>query len=224
MEEEKKEFERLKRENGFLKERLKWYEEQSEQMEELIKQYNDLVRREFDNIENIISKIGTHAVIDPVTRAYSRDHMLAYLNFFHSKAFQENIKYALIFVDVDDFKKVTANLSREEGDYILRDVGKFLKDTVRVPLDTVSRLGSDEFLLLLTEINKTDTLSVANRIKELFSKKDFRAKEKSLKLTCTVSVVNFPEDSTELAKLLESGEKLLEIGKQKGKNTVISSE
>lgn len=223
MEEFEKEFDRLKRENQSLKERLKWYEEQSEQMEDLIKQYNDLVRREFDNIESLISKLGTHEVIDPVTRVYSRDHMLSYLNFFHSKAFQEDIKYALIFVDIDDFQSTTGSFDHEDRDLILRDVGKFLKDTVRVPLDTVSKLGADEFLLLLTEISKKDTLSVANRIRELFEKREFKTRERSVKLTCTVSVVHFPEDSTELSKLLENGEKFIEIGKRKGKNTVISS-
>lgn|GEM_PF-6065 len=213
--------EKLEKENVLLKKRAEWYNSQSQQMEGLIEQYNQLVKKEFDNIENVIEKMGTREVIDPTTRVYSRDHMLKYINFFHAKAFQENIEYSLIFVDIDDFEKATSGLNREQSDIILRELGKILKETVRVPLDTVSRLGANEFLILLTEISKKDSISVAKRINENCAAKKFTSNGKTVQLTCTTSVIHFPEDETELSKLLENGEKLLEIGKKDGKNKVM---
>lgn len=213
--------EKLEKENGLLKKRTEWYESQSQQMEGLIEQYNQLVKKEFDNIENVIEKMGTREVIDPITRVYSRDHMLNYINFFHAKAFQEDIQYSFIFVDVDDFEKATSGLNREQSDIILREMGKLLKETVRVPLDTVSRLGANEFLILLTEIPKKDAISVAKRINKTCAAKEFTVNGKTVQLTCTTSVIHFPEDETELSKLLENGEKLLEMGKKDGKNRVM---
>ncbi len=212
---------RLKRELEMLRKRADWYESQSQKMEELIGQYNQLVKKEFDNVESVIGKLGTKEVIDPVSRLYSRDHVLNYLNFFHSKAFQESIDYALVFVDIDDYTKVTESLSKEEKEILLRKIGKFLKNTVRVPLDIVSRLGSDEFLILLTQISKEEAISVANRITDGFARADFDVNSKVVKLTCTTSVIHFPSDGSQLSEMLESGEKLLEEGKKKGKNTVM---
>ncbi len=211
----------LKREIEVLRKRADWYESQSQKMEELIAQYNQLVKKEFDNVENVIGKIGTKEVIDPITRLYSRDHMLNYLNFFHSKAFQESIDYALIFVDVDDFEKKIKELSNEEKEILLREIGKFLKNMVRVPLDIVSRLGEDEFLILLTQISKDAAISVANRINSTCQKSEFKLGEKSVKLTCTVSLVHFPTDNSQLSNMLKIGEKLIEEGKKRGKNSVM---
>ena len=211
----------LKMEIEVLRKRARWYESQSQKMEELIGQYNQLVKKEFDNVENVIGKIGTNEVIDPVTRLYSRDHMLNYLNFFHSKAFQESIDYALIFVDMDDFEEKTRNFTKEEKEILLREIGKFLKNMVRVPLDIVSRLGSDEFLILLTQISKDTAISVANRINSGCLKNEFKVHDKTIKLTCTVSLIHFPSDGSQLSEMLESGEKLIEEGKNKGKNTVV---
>ncbi len=216
-----REVEKLKRENNSLKKRAQWYESQSQKMEELIGQYNDLVKKEFDNVENVVGKMGTREVIDPITRVYSRDHMLNYLNFFHSKAFQENINYSLIFVDMDDFEKKTSKMSKEEEDFVLREIGKFLKEMVRVPLDTVSRLGKDEFLILLTEISKQDSITVAERINMSCAEKEFKVNAKSFRFTCTVSIVHFPDDETQLSNLLDTGEKLIDAGKERGKNKMM---
>ncbi|MGC8611388.1 MAG: GGDEF domain-containing protein [Athalassotoga sp.] len=218
------EIENLKRENEHLKERIKWYESQIEQMETLINQYNELVRREFDNLENVVNKMGTHEVIDPVTRVYSRDHMLAYLNFIYSKAFEMNLKCALIFFDIDDFEQRTKMLEKQEIDILMREIGKFLKNAVRVPLDMVARIGVDEFLILVTETPRENVISIAKRINKSFAAQKFEIDGKMIGMTCTISVVTFPEDSQEITKLLDLGEKLLEIGKQKGKNMVIFSE
>ncbi len=212
---------RLHREIEMLRKRADWYESQSQRMEELIGQYNQLVKKEFDNVESVIGKLGTKEVIDPVSRLYSRDHMLNYLNFFHSKAFQEKIDYAILFVDVDDFAEVIKSLNKEEKEILLRKIGKFLKDTVRVPLDIVSRLGEDEFLILLTQIPKKEAISVATRVNKGFAKTEFSIGAKDVKLTCTASVVHFPSDGSQLSEMLKKGEKLLEEGKKKGKNTVM---
>jgi len=216
-----KENKQLRREVEILRKRANWYESQSQKMEELIAQYNELVKKEFNNVENVIGKIGTKDVIDPTTRLYSRDHMLNYLNFFHSKAFQESIDYALIFVDMDDFEEKTKEFSKEENDILMREIGKFLKNMVRVPLDIVSRLGTDEFLVLLTQISKDAAITVANRINDGCAKGTFKIEDKSVKLTCTVSVIHFPNDGSQLSQMLESGEKLIEEGKKKGKNQVV---
>lgn len=215
------EIEDLKKENEHLRERIKWYESQIEQMEGLINQYNELVRREFDSLESVVNKMGTHEIIDPVTRVYSKDHMLAYLHFIYSKAVEINLKCALVFFDVDDFEKKTDKMEKSEVDILVREIGRFLKDAVRVPLDMVSRFGLDEFVILITETSRENVSSIAKRINKTFENKVFQVNEKMINMTATLSVVTFPEDSTELPKLLEMGEHLLEVGKRKGKNTVI---
>jgi len=73
--------------------------------------------------------------------------------------------FAVVVVDVDDFKLVNDSLGHTLGDMLLRAIASRLKRCVRA-VDTVARLGSDEFCLLLEHVGDTDVLRVADRVQE----------------------------------------------------------
>jgi len=95
-------------------------------------------------------------MIDPLTRVYSREHILKLISYYHQKAFEENFGYALVTITINNFNK----LEQMEKEHALLSIGKLLKELVRVPLDSVGRSAEDQFIVLLTEITKENALKV----------------------------------------------------------------
>ena len=73
--------------------------------------------------------------------------------------------FAVVVVDIDDFKLVNDSLGHTLGDMLLRAIASRLKRCVRA-VDTVARLGGDEFCLLLEHVSDADVLRVADRVQE----------------------------------------------------------
>lgn len=79
---------------------------------------------------------------------------------------------AVLFIDLDGFKNVNDSFGHDIGDDLLLNVAQRLTSCVRDGVDTVSRLGGDEFTIILTNIqNKTDASSVAEKILQLLQEK-----------------------------------------------------
>jgi diguanylate cyclase (GGDEF)-like protein len=72
---------------------------------------------------------------------------------------------AVLFIDLDHFKPVNDTYGHEVGDKLLTEIGKRFNSCIRSGIDTVSRLGGDEFIIILANINRhEDVLTVAEKI------------------------------------------------------------
>ena len=81
---------------------------------------------------------------------------------------RRNSRLALLFIDLDGFKDVNDRYGHEVGDKLLIEIARGLKDVVRRENDTISRIGGDEFLILLTDIVYPDHVEVV--VRHLFEK------------------------------------------------------
>ncbi len=123
-----------------LEDQLEYYRSREAQMEQLIQEYNELIRRQFDLYDQFVRDIGTSKIIDPYTRVYSADHISKLIAYYHQRAFEENRSYGLILVRlVEKDENFEANLLA---------LAKLLKNTVRVPMDSIGRLSEDTFAVL----------------------------------------------------------------------------
>jgi diguanylate cyclase (GGDEF)-like protein/PAS domain S-box-containing protein len=77
---------------------------------------------------------------------------------------------AVLFLDLDDFKRVNDTLGHSAGDELLREVGRRLQGAVR-PTDTVARLGGDEFALLLEDVDLASATALAERVQSMLRQK-----------------------------------------------------
>jgi diguanylate cyclase (GGDEF)-like protein len=126
-------------------------------------------------------------------------------------------KMAIIFIDLDAFKKVNDTLGHDKGDLLLKEVTVRLKTIFR-GTDLLSRLGGDEFVALLTRITKESLIIVSERIKAAFSE-PFVIGGHKLVIGASVGISICPDDGEELETLIRNADHAMYNAKAKGKNT-----
>ncbi len=100
---------------------------------------------------------------------------------------KEELPFAVLFLDLDRFKYINDSLGHHMGDMLLKEVSDRLLECVR-PKDTVSRLGGDEFCILLDGIDTDDfAIAVANRI-QLSLQKSFTIDEQLVSSSCSIGI------------------------------------
>jgi diguanylate cyclase (GGDEF)-like protein/PAS domain S-box-containing protein len=124
-------------------------------------------------------------------------------------------KLAVVFLDLDRFKEVNDTLGHHVGDRLLCAVGNRLSEFVR-KTDTVARIGGDEFLLLLAEIDRVeDATAIARKVVE--SVQDpFVVSGHQIFVTASMGIAFYPDDGNEVDTLVNCADKVMYRVKQKG--------
>lgn len=128
---------------------------------------------------------------------------------------QNNIPFAVVYIDLDNFKNINDSYGHLEGDRLLRAVGEALAAPLR-STDVLARIGGDEFSLLLPNTNSQNA-------KDLLKKSGEHLREISIggtKITCSFGAMIFihpPSSSTEAMRLADD---LMYLAKREGKNAI----
>jgi len=124
---------------------------------------------------------------------------------------------AVCFLDLDNFKPVNDSYGHETGDKLLIEVAYRLTSTIRSE-DTVSRLGGDEFILLLGETTtSTECVDVLDRIVKAVTI-PYLIDGHSIEISASIGISLFPSDNNELDVLLRNADQAMYQAKQAGKN------
>ena len=144
---------------------------------------------------------------------YDRIHQSLAMSRRHDKMM------AVMFFDLDRFKKVNDTLGHDIGDLLLIEVAKRLTACVRKS-DTIARLGGDEFTAVLNEVEHVDQINIlANKILKSLGDK-FYLGEHSLNVTSSIGVALFPQDGENMETLTKHADKALYQAKGAGRNNV----
>ncbi|KRB84615.1 hypothetical protein ASE07_04255 [Noviherbaspirillum sp. Root189] len=112
---------------------------------------------------------------------------------------------ALLFLDLDRFKSVNDSFGHSLGDSLLLEVAGRLKHVVREG-DTVARQGGDEFIILLTDVQRPqDVTAVAQKIFEAFST-PFHVQGHELFISTSIGATMFPDDGDDIQALLRNAD------------------
>ena len=126
-------------------------------------------------------------------------------------------KLCVIILDLDKFKLVNDTLGHPVGDRLLQAAGERLSNILRME-DTVARIGGDEFMLLLPEINRDeDVIVVAERILEAFQQ-PFKVDGYELHVTTSVGYAIYPDDGEDVDTLIKNSDIAMYSAKELGRN------
>jgi len=135
-----------------------------------------------------------------------------------SEAVRNKDMVAVLFIDLDDFKKINDSLGHETGDNLLIEAAKRLRSVMRSG-DTVGRLGGDEFIVLLGGLSEaSDALPIAENLLGEF-REPFSIDERELMITTSVGIAVYPDDGEDASELLRNADSAMYHSKDLGRNT-----
>jgi diguanylate cyclase (GGDEF)-like protein/PAS domain S-box-containing protein len=131
---------------------------------------------------------------------------------------RQSKQLAVMFVDVDHFKKINDSLGHDVGDKLLRSVAGRLKACVRRS-DTISRLGGDEFVVLLSQVEHAEDAAISARKTLRALNAPHMIDSKSLDINVSIGVSTFPRDGRDAESLMNRADNAMYEAKQRGRNT-----
>lgn len=163
-------------------------------------------------------KLTRLAHYDYLTNLPNRLQFEKTLNQVFSNSVRHKQKMALLYVDLDDFKKINDSLGHESGDMLLVKVGERLMSSVREE-DFLARLGGDEFAIILPDIHMSETAGVvANKLLNVLSNPIY-INESCLHVTASIGIATYPESARNTITLIRNADVALYRAKQSGRNT-----
>lgn len=162
-----------------------------------------------------IQYMATHdALTDLPSLRLARDRLTMAL----SQARRYKKTAAVMFIDLDGFKAVNDSFGHDAGDEVLRQVAKRLTSVVR-ETDTVARIGGDEFLLVITELqNPGSAAKIADKVLALLAK-PIDWKNAQPKIGASIGIALFPQDGTDIDTLIKKADDAMYNVKTAGKNS-----
>lgn len=155
---------------------------------------------------------------DPLTGLANRSLLYDRLRKSLSRAKRSSSRIALVLLDINDFKIVNQRLGRDAGDICLKQLARRMQQELR-DTDTIARLGSDEFVVVLENIDNTDSVeNIAQKLLGCFSKIEL-LDDAELSLSASIGISLFPANGETVDALLKSADAAMSQAKacsQKG--------
>ncbi|TFB08416.1 diguanylate cyclase [Candidatus Atribacteria bacterium MT.SAG.1] len=131
---------------------------------------------------------------------------------------REQKKFSLMFLDLDNFKKVNDKFGHDVGDQFLQKVAKRFSTLLRKS-DTICRLGGDEFIILLPRLTqpRENTIDVALKVLNSLNE-PFSIRDNKIYITTSIGIALYPDDGEEGEILIKSADKAMYLAKKEGPN------
>jgi two-component system CheB/CheR fusion protein len=134
-----------------------------------------------------------------------------------ARASRTHSRFALIFIDLDNFKDINDGLGHDTGDVLLRSVADRLQGELRIQ-DTVARMGGDEFVLLVEEIKPGEIELLVERCRSALAA-PLQIRGRDVRVSASMGIALYPEDGNDPVQLLQSADAAMYRAKQAGRNT-----
>ncbi|MEQ1579427.1 MAG: EAL domain-containing protein [Steroidobacteraceae bacterium] len=180
-----------------------------------------LVFHDVSESRELNRKLSYHASHDILTGLVNRREFEARLERALKSARARESSYCLCHLDLDQFKIINDNCGHSAGDALLGQVGQLLKSKIRWR-DTVSRLGGDEFGVLLESCSLDEAMRNAEILRESIRDYRFVWEERTFRLGASIGVVPISPENEDVASLLSASDSACQAAKEAGRNRVYS--
>lgn len=157
------------------------------------------------------------ALRDPLTRLLNRRGLFEELATLVDQAAAQCDTLALMFIDLDDFKRANDVGGHRTGDDVLVAVARTLADQMRSG-ETLARLGGDEFALACPGLDAEAAAAVAARLIQAVSALRFHAAGQTLSVGCSIGIARYPDDAGHADDLVARADSAMYQAKSAGKN------
>jgi len=164
------------------------------------------------HIEDKMLKMATH---DQLTGMSNRRYFEAEFVREITSAKRYGTQIALFYLDLDQFKIVNDTCGHEAGDQLLKLVSKSLQQVVR-GTDILSRIGGDEFTLIMPNVGMQGIENVAKKINESLMAIDFWVEDKVYKISTSIGIAIYPQHGTDVDELLSNADLAMYQAKESG--------
>lgn len=171
-----------------------------------------------------LSELEYYSNHDPLTGLYNRRYFNEVLGDELNRSERHAHELSLLMLDLDDFKDVNDTYGHPCGDEVLKAVADIARAELRRG-DFATRIGGDEFAILLTETGAEGARIVAEKLRKQIRDRVFAdALGKQFHITVSVGVVTFPDNAKSIADLMAGVDMGLYRAKEMGKNGVVTLE
>lgn len=168
--------------------------------------------------EEIRQRLHSLAYYDSITMLPNRHLLLDRIEQALKEAHREQGEFALLFMDLDRFKSINDTLGHTVGDQLLAAVAERLKTVLRA-VDTVSRMGGDEFMILLHKIdNETQADEVAQKVLRAMNE-PFDLEGHQYHISISIGLSIYPRDGDDFETLIKHADIAMYKAKSNGRNT-----
>ena len=190
---------------------------------EMIVRLNSQINRKqvSDQLRNNVTDTLRLAVLDPLTGLYNRRYATQHLAKITERSRETGKQFALMLLDIDNFKSVNDTYGHGEGDRILKEFSQRIQENLR-GVDLVSRIGGEEFLIAMPDTSQEQARFASERLRKIIEETPFTCSARHDGLPVTVSIGATLGDPGEIDvdALLRQADKALYTSKAEGRNMV----
>ncbi len=175
--------------------------------------WSNKLKENYNKIEETINRLQCY---DILTDLPNRKFFINTLKIEIVKAKDNKVKIAILFIDIDNFKEINDTLGHDYGDELLKKVATLFKTFIREG-DLVSKVGGDEFFVLMNNIEDYDQISsLCERLQSLLNC-EISIKDKHVYTSASIGITVFPDDGNETSILLKNVDTAMYSAKYNGK-------
>lgn len=179
-----------------------------------IKDLNDSLKKAHDRLKELVD-------IDDLTGLFNMRSLYKKLDFELDRARRYNRSICVLMMDLDRFKEVNDQHDHLFGSYVIKQVGRMIRDNIR-KVDFAARYGGDEYLMVLTEITLDGAKTFADRLRERIQSTNFENEFHAIRLTASLglAITNPNTREVDARALVRYADRALYRAKDNGRNRV----
>lgn len=165
------------------------------------------------------------SITDALTGLYNRRYFFKRFSETIDNSLRYNTGFAVLMIDIDHFKQFNDKFGHKAGDEILKRVAYIFSSRIR-KVDIVARYGGEEFIVLFPRMRKKEAIDLGEKLRKNveLSKFVFEGEPIEQKITVSIGVAAYPEDSKEPRDIIELADKALYEAKRRGRNQTVGYE
>jgi len=213
-----------KRRDMFTEEILEYLEMIAEQIALAVQ--NSLthakLQETLEEIKKLNKKLEIAAKTDPLTGLMNRKAFMSMAEYEKKRFTRSKKPFSIIMCDIDHFKSINDSMGHDAGDYVLVQIAKLLKKSVRQQ-DTVCRWGGEEFIILLPETDLAGGKKLADKLRKTIESGEFHFNSRKLKITMSFGI-SFCEQNVTVYTYIKEADELMYQAKKSGRNRVVTNQ